>query len=105
VAILHGSPPNLRRAEHRIRQMSAGDRQRPNTGSMPPHPVRIEICEALGSIEEPMSASLLHEVLGGDLSFETVAYHVLRLAKDGVLTERDPVRVSGATEHPYVLAP
>jgi hypothetical protein len=68
------------------------------------HPAQIAAVEAHAWIGEPMSANLLHHVLGGKWSFGTVAYHVRRLAEKGVLEERYRQPVRGTIERFWVLA-
>jgi hypothetical protein len=68
------------------------------------HPAQIAAVEAHAWIGEPMSANLLHHVLGGPWTFGTVAYHVRRLAEKGVLEERYRQPVRGAVERFYGLA-
>lgn len=68
------------------------------------HPLQVAAVEAYEWIGEPMSAHLLHDVLGGAWSPGTVGYHVRRLAATGVLVERYTEPVRGAVAHFYVLA-
>jgi hypothetical protein len=68
------------------------------------HPVQIAALEAFLWIEEPMSALLMHHVLGYAWEFGTVAYHVRRLAGAGVLVERYSEPRRGVSEHFYALA-
>jgi hypothetical protein len=68
------------------------------------HPAKIAAVEAFAWVGEPMSALLVYEVLGGEWSFGTVAYHVYRLAEKGVLEERYVEPRRGAHEHFFGLA-
>jgi hypothetical protein len=68
------------------------------------HPAQIAAVEAHAWIGEPMSANLLHQVLGGAWPLGTIGYHVRRLAAKGVLEERYREPVRGVVEHFYGLA-
>jgi hypothetical protein len=68
------------------------------------HPAQIAAIEAHAWIGEPMSAHLVHEVLGRTWPPWTIAYHVRRLAKKGVLVERYSEPVRGVVEYFYGLA-
>jgi predicted transcriptional regulator len=68
------------------------------------HPVQIAAIEAFWWIGEPLSSSLVYEILERTWPFGTVAYHVSRLSKKGVLEERYREPRRGATEHFYGLA-
>jgi hypothetical protein len=67
------------------------------------HPAQIAAVEAHLWIGEPLSAHLLHEVLGRSWPLGTIGYHVRRLAEKGVLEERYREPVRGAVEHFYGL--
>jgi hypothetical protein len=69
------------------------------------HPIKIQIIEALGWIDLPMSPSDLERVFGGKPPVSTIAYHVKSLADSGVVKalEKEPGR-QGKTKTPYRLA-
>jgi hypothetical protein len=67
------------------------------------HPVQIAAVEAFAWIEEPLSSVLLYELLDRTWPFTNVAYHVRRLALNGVLEERFSEPRRGASEHFYEL--
>lgn len=68
------------------------------------HPVQIAVVEAHLWIGEPMSATDVFEVLGREWPFGTVAYHVRRLARAGVLLRLHGEPVGRTDEHFYGLA-
>jgi hypothetical protein len=68
------------------------------------HPAQIAMVEAFEWIEEPMSATILYQVLGRTFVLGTIAYHVRRLADAGVLTLRYSEPRGGTREHFYGLA-
>jgi hypothetical protein len=65
------------------------------------HKTRVEIIEALRWIGEPLSASDLKMVLDERLTLQFVSYHVIKLAKIGVLVKVRERQVRGATEKFY----
>ena len=66
--------------------------------------MQVAAVEAFLWIEEPLSSVLLHEVLERNWPFTNVAYHVRRLALNGVLEERFSEPRRGASEHFYELS-
>ncbi len=68
------------------------------------HPAQVAAVEAYEWIGEPVSPHLAYEVLGRTWPFGTVAYHVRRLAGQGVLEERYREPARGAIAHFYGLA-
>lgn len=61
------------------------------------HPIQVQILEAMLWIDEPMSASALAKVFGGNIRPSTVAYHMLRLKSLRALRKvgkREPLRGS-----------
>lgn len=68
------------------------------------HSAQIATVEAFVFIDRPLSALLVYEALSRSSSFETVAYHVRRLAHTGVLEELYSEPRRGAIEHFYGLA-
>lgn len=68
------------------------------------HPVQVATVEAYEWIGEPMSPRLVYEVFGRTWPVGTVAYHVRRLASQGVLRERYREPARGTVAHYYQLA-
>jgi Helix-turn-helix domain len=69
------------------------------------HPTQIAILAAVEHVDEPLSASLLVEVLDETISLGSMDYHVKRLAHLGALVEVDERQRRGATEHFWRPAP
>jgi hypothetical protein len=67
------------------------------------HPAQIAILEAFLWIEQPLSPTLLARSFG-NWQFNTLSYHVRRLAQAGVLVWRFSEPRRGAAEHFYELA-
>jgi hypothetical protein len=82
----------------------SADRPGSSGPDLPPNPVRVATVEACAWIGEPLSARLLHEVLGPAADFPTVAYHLVRLADAGVLVNPPSDESEGSAEHFYTLA-
>lgn len=68
------------------------------------HPVQVAVVEAFAWTEEPMSATIIYDVLGRQWPFGTVSYHVRRLADKGVLEPSFVEPRRGTLEHFLVLA-
>ncbi len=68
------------------------------------HPIKVGIIEALWRIEEPLSATDLTELFGGKVELSHVSYHVLMLAKVGIIVKVSQRQARGALQKFYRLS-
>jgi DNA-binding transcriptional ArsR family regulator len=68
------------------------------------HPTKVAIIEALLWIDQPLSATDLTKVFGGELGLGVVAYHLRELYKAGVMSMAGDRQVRGAREKFYVFS-
>ena len=70
------------------------------------HPVRVAIIEALRWIGEPLSAKDLEKLFADEkLVTSYLSYHVVELAKAGVLVKVDEEQIRGAVKKSYFFPP
>ena len=67
------------------------------------HPIKVGIIEALWHIDKPLSATDLKEIFDGKVELSHVSYHVLALAKVGVIRKVRQRQSRGAIQKFYRL--
>ena len=68
------------------------------------HPTKVLVIEAMRWIDRPLSASELENVFDRKLSTSAISYHVVTLARWGVLKPAGKQKVRGAWKRLYRLA-
>jgi hypothetical protein len=67
------------------------------------HPLKVAIIEAMGWIEEPLSAKDLDQLFDEEFGLSLVSYHMRMLGDMGVLEKAYQEAVRGALQRFYVL--
>jgi predicted transcriptional regulator len=67
------------------------------------HPTRLWIIEAMRVIDRPLSASELEQILDRKQSTSAISYHLLTLAKIGIVELAGMQQVRGAWKRLYVF--
>lgn len=67
------------------------------------HPVKVACIEAICWIGRPLSATDLREVFKPQYELSLISYHLVTLAKLGILRKAKQRQVRGATEKFYFL--
>ncbi len=68
------------------------------------HPTKVLVIEAMRWIDRPLSASELEQVFDATLSTSAISYHVVTLARWGVLKRVGKQKVRGTWKRLYRLA-
>jgi hypothetical protein len=70
------------------------------------HPLKVVIVEALWWVDQPLSAADLTKLIGdGEIGLSRVSYHVVGLAKAGILRKVRERPVRGSVEKFYFFPP
>lgn len=67
------------------------------------HPAKVEVIEAMRWVGAPMSASAVSKSCGGMRDVGNVAYHIKRMARQGILKRVSSRQARGALEVFYEL--
>jgi hypothetical protein len=68
------------------------------------HPTKVGVVEALHYMGQPLSATDLSKMFDKEVSLANIAYHMRRLAGDGILIKVGEREVRGSMEKFYVCA-
>src|SRR4051794_39587670 len=69
------------------------------------HPTRLWIIEAMRIIDRPLSASELEHVFDRKQSTSAISYHMLTLAKIGIVEQVEMQQVRGTWKRLYIFTP